>query len=129
MNDLIVIGGGLAGCETAWQAAERGLFLLICEMRPHKMTPAHCSDNLSEIICSNFFGSKLPDRSSGLLMAELELMNSLLLLCAFEHRVPAGHAIAIDRIKFSQAVQDRINTHPCIRVLREEVTEISKIYQ
>jgi methylenetetrahydrofolate--tRNA-(uracil-5-)-methyltransferase len=81
-EELIVIGGGLAGTEAAWQAAEAGLHVVLYEMRPRKMTPAHTTGNLAELICSNSLGSDLPDRAPGLLKNELRRMNSLLLRCA-----------------------------------------------
>ena len=124
MDELIVIGGGLAGCEAAWQAAERGLSVRLYEMRPAKKTPAHRTDKLAEIICSNSLGSSLPNRPSGLLSAELNILGSLLLECAYANQVPAGHALAVDRDSFSRSVQEKINGHPNINIIREEVTQI-----
>lgn len=124
MTDLTIVGGGLAGCEAAWQAAERGVDVCLYEMRPGKMTPAHQTPWLAEIICSNSFGSTIFNKSSGLLIAELELLNSLLLRCARECRVPAGHALAVDRTAFSQSVQNRLEHHPRIKIMREEVMRI-----
>ena len=124
MDELTVIGGGLAGCEAAWQAAERGLSVSLYEMRPVKKTPAHRTDKLAEIICSNSLGSSLPNRPSGLLSAELNMLGSLLLNCAYENQVPAGHALAVDRDAFSRSVQEKISGHPNIRIIREEVTQI-----
>src|SRR3954454_13571756 len=123
-NKVIVIGGGLAGSEAAWQLAERGFQVELYEMRPHKTTGAHVSDRLSELVCSNSFGSKLPDRASGLLKTELDLLHSLLLASAERAAVPAGGALAVDRDAFSQAVTDAINNHPNIRLVREEMTAI-----
>ena len=124
MDELIVIGGGLAGCEAAWQAAERGLSVSLYEMRPAKKTPAHRTDKLAEIICSNSLGSSLPNRPSGLLSAELNILGSLLLECAYANQVPAGHALAVDRDSFSRSVQEKISGHPNINIIREEVTQI-----
>jgi methylenetetrahydrofolate--tRNA-(uracil-5-)-methyltransferase len=125
MNDkVIVIGGGLAGSEAAWQLAERGFQVELYEMRPHKTTGAHVSDRLSELVCSNSFGSKLPDRASGLLKTELDLLRSLLLASAERAAVPAGGALAVDRDAFSQLVTDAVNNQPNIRLIREEVTVI-----
>jgi len=125
MNDkVIVIGGGLAGSEAAWQLAERGFQVDLYEMRPVKTTGAHVTDRLSELVCSNSFGSKLPDRASGLLKTELDLLRSLLLASAERAAVPAGGALAVDRDAFSQSVTDAINNHPNIRLIREEMTTI-----
>ena len=121
---VTVVGGGLAGSEAAWQAAERGVQVILYEMRPHKMTPAHVSGRLAELVCSNSLGSDLVDRAAGLLKAELRRLGSLLLACADEARVPAGGALAVDRELFAQAVTRRVESHPRIRVVRQEVTAI-----
>ncbi|MFQ6101430.1 MAG: FADH(2)-oxidizing methylenetetrahydrofolate--tRNA-(uracil(54)-C(5))-methyltransferase TrmFO [Anaerolineae bacterium] len=121
---ITVIGGGLAGSEAAWQAAERGVGVLLYEMRPHRMTPAHVSDYLAELVCSNSLGSDLPDRAAGLLKAELRYLHSLVLVCADGARVPAGGALAVDRELFAAEVTRRIEAHPRIRVVRQEVTAI-----
>lgn len=124
MARLMVIGGGLAGCEAAWQAAQRGVAVDLYEMRPQRQTPAHVSDRLAELVCSNSFGSQLPDRASGLLKAELDLLGSLILACAAETALPAGGALAVGREAFAELVTARIESHPLIRVIREEVTDI-----
>lgn len=121
---VIVIGGGLAGSEAAWQLAERGFAVDLYEMRPRKTTGAHVSDQLSELVCSNSFGSKLPDRASGLLKTELDMLRSLLLDCAEQAAVPAGGALAVDREAFSQSVTNALTSHPNIRIIREEMTAI-----
>ena len=121
---LVVVGGGLAGSEAAWQAAERGVEVVLYEMRPRKMTPAHVTDRLAELVCSNSLGSDLPDRAPGLLKAELRRLGSLILACADATRVPAGSALAVDRERFAEEVTRRIEAHPRIRVVREEVMEI-----
>ncbi len=121
---MTVIGGGLAGSEAAWQIAGRGIQVILYEMRPHRMTPAHVGGRLAELVCSNSLGSDLIDRAAGLLKAELRRLGSLLLACADETRVPAGGALAVDRERFAQAVTQRIESHPLIRVVRQEVTEI-----
>lgn len=121
---VTVVGGGLAGSEAAWQLAERGFEVHLYEMRPYKTTGAHVSDRLGELICSNSFGSKLKDRASGLLKTELDLLRSLLLSCAERAAVPAGGALAVDREQFAQLVTDALSSHPNIRIIREEVTEI-----
>lgn len=123
-NSLIVVGGGLAGSEAAWQAASRGIKVRLYEMRPKRETGAHVSDKLAELVCSNSLGSNLPDRAPGLLKAELRKLGSLILQCAEEAAVPAGAALAVDREKFSELVTARIASHPNIEIVREEVTTI-----
>lgn len=124
MTRLTIIGGGLAGCEAAWQAASRGVPVDLYEMRPHTMTGAHTGGNLAELVCSNSLGSNLLDRASGLLKEELRLMGSLLIQCAEQTALPAGGALAVDREEFSLAVTRAIESHPLIRVIREEMPEI-----
>ncbi len=119
-----VIGGGLAGTEAAWQLAERGFAVKLFEMRPVKTTGAHVSDRLAELVCSNSLGSKLVDRATGLLQAEISLLHSLLIDCAQRSAVPAGGALAVDRELFAQYVTDAITNHPLITVIRDEVTAI-----
>src|SRR5512139_1778384 len=121
---LLIIGGGLAGTEAAWQAAERGVDVTLFEMRPQRNTPAHTTDQLAELICSNSLGSNLPDRASGLLKAELRLLNSLIMRAADETAVPAGGALAVDRERFAQVITERIEQHPRIELRREEVRAI-----
>ena len=121
---VIVVGGGLAGSEAAWQAAERGVQVTLYEMRPRKMTPAHVSGRLAELVCSNSLGSDLPDRAAGVLKAELRYLRSLVLACADETRVPAGGALAVGRERFAAEVTRRVEAHPRITVVREEVTAI-----
>lgn len=124
MNELIVIGGGLAGSEAAWQAAERGMEVTLYEMRPRLSTGAHETEHLAELICSNSLGSNLPDRASGLLKEECRRLGSMLLECAEETALPAGAALAVDRGLFARRVTERIENHPRIRLVREEMTEI-----
>jgi methylenetetrahydrofolate--tRNA-(uracil-5-)-methyltransferase len=121
---ITVVGGGLAGSEAAWQVAERGVDVILYEMRPLKMTPAHVSGRLAELVCSNSLGSDLPDRAAGLLKTELRYLDSLVLACADESQVPAGGALAVDRDVFAAEVTRRIKAHPRIRVVCEEVTAI-----
>lgn len=121
---VTVIGGGLAGSEAAWQAAERGLRVSLYEMRPAFMTGAHAGDRLAELVCSNSLGSALPDRAPGILLNELERADSLLITCARETSVPAGGALAVDRLAFSEQVTERIHQHPRIRLIRDEVKSI-----
>ncbi|MGA2111778.1 MAG: methylenetetrahydrofolate--tRNA-(uracil(54)-C(5))-methyltransferase (FADH(2)-oxidizing) TrmFO [Anaerolineales bacterium] len=122
--DLMVVGGGLAGCEAAWQAAERGLRVRLYEMRPLRMTGAHRTGLLAELVCSNSLGSALPNRAGGLLKEELETLGSMLLRVARETSVPAGGALAVDRVAFAEDATARIFGHPGIEVIREEVKEI-----
>ena len=124
MKDLLIIGGGLAGSEAAWQAANRGFWVTLYEMRPEVQTGAHASSNLAELVCSNSLGSNLPDRAAGVLKSELRSMGSLLLKCAEGAAVPAGGALAVDREVFAERVTSLIEGHPNIRVIREEIHEI-----
>lgn len=124
MTDLTIIGGGLAGSEAAWQAAQRGLKVRLYEMRPAVSTGAHITTKLGELVCSNSLGSNLPDRASGILKAELRRLGSLLLRCAEATALPAGSALAVDREAFSELVTQRISDHPNIAVVREEMTEV-----
>ena len=121
---ITIIGGGLAGSEAAWQAAEKDIHVKLYEMRPKKETGAHQSGDLAELVCSNSLGSNLPDRASGLLKNEMRRMGSMLLTCAEETAVPAGGALAVDRENFAQLVTEKIENHPNIEIIREEVTEI-----
>lgn len=124
VDKLTVVGGGLAGSEAAWQAAERGMMVTLYEMRPRKSTPAHTTDKLAELVCSNSLGSNLPDRAPGLLKNELRSMNSLLIRCAEEAAVPAGGALAVDRQAFSDKVTTSLYSHPNIKVVTQEVKAI-----
>ncbi len=124
MDKLIVIGGGLSGCEAAWQAAERGVEVLLYEMRPLVSTGAHTGSQLAEIVCSNSFGSLLKDRASGVLKEEIRRLGSLLLQCAEETAIPAGSALAVDREAFAASVTAKISDHPKIQVIRQEITAI-----
>jgi methylenetetrahydrofolate--tRNA-(uracil-5-)-methyltransferase len=119
-----VVGGGLAGSEAAWALAERGVSVTLHEMRPLIKTPAHQTDRLAELVCSNSFKSVELTNAHGLLKAELRALGSLLLPCADSARVPAGSALAVDRELFSQAAHDRITNHPNISIVRGEVTEL-----
>lgn len=119
-----VIGGGLAGSEAAWQLAERGVEVTLFEMRPHQTTGAHVSDRLGELVCSNSFGSKLPDRAPGMLKAELDLLGSLLMQVAEASALPAGGALAVDRDAFAAQVSAALEQHPRIQIVREEATTI-----
>ncbi|MDY6873364.1 MAG: methylenetetrahydrofolate--tRNA-(uracil(54)-C(5))-methyltransferase (FADH(2)-oxidizing) TrmFO [Chloroflexota bacterium] len=121
---LKIVGGGLAGCEAAWQAAIRGIDVELFEMRPGKMTGAHRTGDLGELVCSNSLGSDRPNRASGLLKAELRRLGSLLIACADASSLPAGGALAVDREAFSHQIQQKLESHANIRLIRHEVTEI-----
>jgi methylenetetrahydrofolate--tRNA-(uracil-5-)-methyltransferase len=124
MTDLTIIGGGLAGSEAAWQAAQRGLQVALYEMRPNLQTGAHQTQDLAELVCSNSLGSNLPDRASGLLKTEAKMLGSMLLEAAASAALPAGGALAVDREGFARLVTERIQNHPNIRLVREEAREI-----
>ncbi len=124
MDRIKIIGGGLAGCEAAWQVAKRGVSVDLYEMRPHNTTGAHTSSFLSELVCSNSLGSALPDRPSGMLIHEMEKLDSLIIQCARKTQVPAGRAFAVDRWKFAEMITNRLSEIPNIRIIRDEVTEL-----
>ena len=122
---LHVIGGGMAGCEAAWQAANRGVRVVIHEMRPHRKTDAHKTEGLAELVCSNSFRSDdATGNAVGVLHAEMRMLSSIILGCGDETAVPAGGALAVDRDQFSAAVEERIKSHPMITVERGEVDSI-----
>jgi len=125
-RSVTVIGGGLAGCEAAWQAARRGVDVTLYEMRPARTTPAHRTDRLAELVCSNSLGSDLPDRAPGLLKRELRRLGSLILACADATAVPAGSALAVGRQAFAAAVTAAIEGEPHIRLVREHVASIPR---
>ena len=121
---VTVIGAGLAGCECAWQLAQRGISVALCEMKPRKMTPAHHSPGFAELVCSNSLRSDQLENAVGLLKEELRRCGSLILRCADETRVEAGGALAVDREGFSAAVTAAIRSHPKITVAEGEVTAV-----
>jgi methylenetetrahydrofolate--tRNA-(uracil-5-)-methyltransferase len=121
MPEITIIGGGLAGSEAAWQAARRGLHVDLYEMRPASTTPAHKTGLLGELVCSNSLKSEQPGTAPFLLKEELRLLGSLLMRIADEAKVPAGHALAVDREIFSKRLTEEIAAHPNIRIIREEV--------
>ena len=122
--NVSVVGGGLAGCEAAWALAESGVSVTLFEMRPRLSSPAHDTDRLAEIVCSNSFKSLETSNAHGLLKAELRLLGSLLLTIADETSVPAGSALAVDRSLFSQRATEMVTSHPSIIVQREEITDL-----
>lgn len=119
-----VVGAGLAGCEAAWQAANLGCNVLLYEMKPHKFSPAHHSEGFAELVCSNSLRSNQLSNAVGLLKEELKLLNSLIMEAAYATEVPAGSALAVNRDEFSSYITKKIEEHPNITVVREEVTEI-----
>lgn len=119
-----IIGGGLAGCEAAWQVASRGVPVTLHEMRPLRGTAVHKSDRLAELVCSNSFRGDKLDNAVGLLKEEMRRLDSLVIRCAEDSRVPAGAALAVDRERFSAAVTGVMAAHPLIEIRREEVTAI-----
>lgn len=119
---LTVIGAGLAGSECAWQLAQRGIDVILREMKPEKKTPAHTTDQFAELCCSNSLRSDQLENAVGLLKEELRRMDSLILSCADATRVEAGGALAVDRHGFAALVTERIRNHPRIRVVPGEVT-------
>ncbi|MEO0408333.1 MAG: FADH(2)-oxidizing methylenetetrahydrofolate--tRNA-(uracil(54)-C(5))-methyltransferase TrmFO [Cyanobacteria bacterium P01_A01_bin.135] len=119
-----VIGGGLAGTEAAWQIAQAGVPVVLHEMRPQRLSPAHHSEHLAELVCSNSFGAASSDRASGLLHEELRRLGSIVIGKADEHRVPAGGALAVDRGVFSAELTQTLESHPLIELRRDEVHRI-----
>jgi methylenetetrahydrofolate--tRNA-(uracil-5-)-methyltransferase len=126
MADALVVGGGLAGCEAAWQLAERGHSVKLVEMRPVQNTPAHQTDQLAELVCTNSFKSEDLSNAHGLLKAEMRSLGSILLDAADQSRVPAGTALAVDRHVFSDLITKRIIAHPNITIVRQEVSELPR---
>ncbi|MCS7186509.1 MAG: FADH(2)-oxidizing methylenetetrahydrofolate--tRNA-(uracil(54)-C(5))-methyltransferase TrmFO [Armatimonadetes bacterium] len=123
-KSVIVVGGGLAGCEAAWQIAQSGVSVLLYEMRPRVMTPAHKTDKLAELVCSNSLRSDLIDKPAGLLKEEMRRLGSIIIRCADQASLPGGGALTVDREKFAQLVTEAIENHPLIKVVREVVTKI-----
>ena len=119
-----IIGGGLAGCEAAWQAASRGVPVTIHEMRPVRPTEVHKTDRLAELVCSNSFRGDKLDNAVGLLKEEMRRLDSLVMHAAEIARVPAGAALAVDRELFARTVTQAIHEHPLITLSREEITSI-----
>lgn len=120
----IVIGGGLAGCEAAWQLSQAGIPVMLYEMKPNKYSPAHHHENLAELVCSNSLKASRLASAGGLLKTEMELQDSLLIPCAKACAVPAGGALAVDREQFSALVTEKIQKQKLITVIREEMTEL-----
>jgi len=123
---IIVIGGGLAGSEAAWQIGRRGYRVQLYEMKPQRFSPAHKSPLLAELVCSNSLGSDIPKSAPGLLKAELRALDSLIMAAAVANRVPAGRALAVAREGFSAFVEEKLAACPHIEIIREEVTGVPK---
>jgi len=124
VQSIHVIGGGIAGTEAAWQIAAAGVPVILHEMRPQRASPAHHSQELAELVCSNSFGAQSSDRAAGLLHAELRQLQSIIISKADEHSVPAGGALAVDRGKFSHDLTTTVAEHPLIELRRGEVEQI-----
>ena len=122
--NVTVIGAGLAGSEAAWQLAQRGIHVTLCEMKPHKTTPAHETEYFAELCCSNSLRSDQLENAVGLLKEELRRLDSLIIRCADATRVPAGGALAVDRHGFARMVTEELRNHPNVTVVEGEVTEI-----
>ena len=123
-QQIQVIGGGLAGTEAAWQIAQAGVPVVLYEMRPTQLSPAHHTGELAELVCSNSFGAQSSDRAAGLLHEELRRLGSIIIRKADEHAVPAGGALAVDRGVFSQDLTETLASHPLIELRRDVVPEI-----
>src|SRR5918997_1934449 len=121
LADVTVIGGGLAGSEAAWQAAELGCSVELWEMRPVKETPAHRTEHFAELVCSNSLGNNALETASGLLKEELRKLGSVILSCADANAVPAGGALGVAREDFPRAVTETVHDHPNIEVIRGEM--------
>ena len=123
-QDVVIIGGGLAGSEAAWQAANQGAKVTLFEMRPKTETAAHKTEQLAEIVCSNSLGSNDPLSAPGILKQEMRQLGSLSIKVADDVAVPAGTALAVDREQFAQKITQTLNEHPNVRILREEIQDI-----
>src|SRR6476660_9253791 len=121
---ITIVGGGLAGCEAAWQAASAGARVRLHEMRPVRPTAVHKTDRLAELVCSNSFRGDKLDNAVGLLKEEMRRLGSLVMRAAEASRVPAGAALAVDRERFAEIVTSTLGAHPEIEIVREEVTAI-----
>ena len=124
-KSLNIIGGGMAGCEAAWQAANMGVDVTLYEMRPKVKTFAHQTEKLGEMVCSNSFRSNDHEQNAvGLLHWEMMLANGLIINTAYQNKLPAGGALAVDRVEFADSITRKINGHPNIRISNEEITKL-----
>ena len=119
-----IVGGGLAGCEAAWQVLQEGLKVVLYEMRPQKKTPAHQTGHLAELVCSNSFKSKKPESASGLLKKEMQAFKSLVVEAAYQAEVPAGDALAVERSKFSAYIKEALSQHENFSLVEKEVSSL-----
>ncbi len=126
MENVTIIGAGLAGSEAAWQLAQRGADVTLYEMRPQKSSPAHCTDRFAELVCSNSLRAAGLENAVGLLKEEMRRLKSLIMDVADHTKVPAGGALAVDRNRFAEIITERLSSHPKVTVVREEVTEIPR---
>src|ERR1700729_3811548 len=126
MPNIKIIGAGLAGCEAAWQCARRGVDVELFEMRPQRSTPAHHTADFAELVCSNSLKSESENTAPWLLKEEMRRAGSLLLEIARECAVPAGHALAVDRVAFASRVTEAISREPLVEIRREEVVRIDE---
>ena len=130
MSKVHIIGGGLAGCEAAWQLANRDILVNLYEMRPKISTPAHQTSNLAELVCSNSFRSdEVKANAVGILHEELRISNSIIMSVADKFKVPAGSALAVDRELFSNEITKLISSHPNIEIINEEITSIPNSWE
>ncbi len=127
MNEINVIGAGLAGCEAAWYLAENGVKVNLYEMKPQKRTPAHHSDNLCELVCSNSLKAMRIESAAGLLKHEMKTLGSITMLAAEASKVAAGGALAVNRDEFSSFITEKIKNHPNIKVISSEITDLSLV--
>src|SRR3954463_3558750 len=126
MKAIHIIGGGLAGCEAAWQIAARGVGVVLHEMRPERMTAAHKTEGLAELVCSNSFRSDDQEHNAvGLLHEEMRRLGSLIMRAADANKVPAGGALAVDRTGFAAAITEALGAHPLIEIVRGEVASLT----
>src|ERR1700736_2023674 len=121
---ITIVGGGLAGCEAAWQAASLGMSVTLHEMRPLHPTPVHKTDRLAELVCSNSFRGDKLDNAVGLLKEEMRRLRSLVMRAAEASRVPAGAALAVDRQRFAEAITATLSQHPLLTIVHEEGTAL-----
>src|ERR1043165_4630817 len=123
-DEIVVVGGGFAGVEAAWAAAQRGSRVTLYEMRPVRRTPVHQTGDLAELVCSNSFKSNLLTNASGVLKEEMRRLGSVILPIAERHRVPAGEALAVDREPFAREITETVSAHPNIHVVHDEVCDL-----
>ncbi|HOW57373.1 MAG TPA: FAD-dependent oxidoreductase, partial [Smithellaceae bacterium] len=123
-SPVIIIGGGLAGCEAAWQLLQRGHAVTLYEMKPQKFSPAHKLPHLAELVCSNSLKSNSLDNAHGLLKEEMRRLDSLIISCAEQCPVAAGTALAVDRLKFARAVEEKLLEHKLFTLIRQEIKEL-----